>query len=134
MGEPCTAEKAQEIIKKVREFSSMIDHVWFLGGDPIDQDPDELFELINALKVLKTKDNKQFWLFTRHGLFNEGGYLKSEYNSYYNVLHYMDYIKTGAYVPALAVDDRWITGYDWQHPTRKFGCRFGCEVRYGSAR
>lgn len=110
MGEPCTSEKAQEIINKVREFGSMIDHVWFLGGDPIDQDPEELFALVNALKILKAEDDKQFWLFTRHELFDEGGYLKPEYSSYYNVLHYMDYIKTGAYVPTLAVDNRWING------------------------
>ena len=73
VGESATPEKIQEITDKIIEFDSMIDNIWILGGDPIDQNPSELFTLVDALRRLK----KDLGLFTRHELF-EDGYLREK--------------------------------------------------------
>jgi len=68
------------ISKKIK--TGMVDEVWLLGGEPLDQN---LIELENFIKFLKTYSIK-LWLWTR-------------YENCLNVpfLKYLDFIKTGAY-------------------------------------
>ncbi len=52
------------IKKKVTEFSSVIEYIWILGGEPLLQDIDELYNMIIDLKGL----GKEIVLFTRFDL------------------------------------------------------------------
>lgn len=61
--------------------SGLVDQVWLLGGDPLDQNPDDLFHLI---KFLKSFPNLILWLWTRYSpekvnpkILNEFHYLKT---------------------------------------------------------
>jgi dUTP pyrophosphatase len=50
------------IIDKVTNFDTLIKHIWILGGDPLDQNREELIDLIIKLKGLK----KYMWIWTRY--------------------------------------------------------------------
>lgn len=104
-GEMVTESSVNSILEKIKENDSMIDNIWILGGDPIDQHPSDLFELVNKLRSA----NKPLWLFTRHELFQDG-YLKEKYQEFYNILHYIKYVKTGAYQPDNKAKDYWVNG------------------------
>ena len=79
----------KDILKKVKEFDSMIDNIWVLGGEPLDNNLNNLSDLLLALKTT----NKKIWLFTRHEI-NEVPL---------NIKHLCDYIKTGRFdIDALA--------------------------------
>lgn len=106
-GEELTLQKLNEIVSKIREFDTLIDKVWILGGDPIDQDPKDLFTLVRGV-VEGT--GLPVWLFTRHKLFVDDGYLKEEYEPFYNAIHTAKYIKTGAYLPEQADENYWVNG------------------------
>lgn len=67
--------------------SGMVDNYWILGGDPIDQDYDNLLDLLSFLH----KFNKPIWLWTRYELHDIPSNIKS----------LCAYIKTGEYVEYL---------------------------------
>lgn len=89
-GEPYDDIYFHKILTKVNEFSSLIENIWILGGEPLDQDRKELktflFEMGNF--------NKCLWLFTRYEMDEIPRDIKK----------LCDYIKTGPYIETLSVD------------------------------
>ena len=79
-----------EIKNKIDEFDIMIDNIMIFGGEPLDQDHDELINLLKSLSKL----NKKIWLFTRYDLQDVPS----------NISVYLDYIKTGRYIEELKID------------------------------
>ncbi len=78
------------IAEKIESFDSMIDNIMIFGGEPNDQNLDELEDFIRYLKVFK----KPIWLFTRYSLEEVPAFEKTM----------CDYIKCGAYIPELTVE------------------------------
>lgn len=73
------------------ENNILIENIMFFGGEPMDQD---INELIDFLKYLK-KFEKKIWIFTRY-----------DYESIPNdILDYIDYIKCGDYQENNLSDD-----------------------------
>lgn len=84
-------EKINEISDKVSDFDILIKNIWILGGEPLDQNLDDLINMILRLRQL----NKSIWLFTRYEIEK----IPKE------VLGLCDYIKTGKYVPELVTEN-----------------------------
>jgi len=82
----CFTEKYfnQKIKPKIIQFSDLIDNIWILGGEPLDQDLDELKKFLTLLKQF----DKKIWLWTRKGINQIPLDIKS----------LCDYIKCGRYV------------------------------------
>ena len=72
-----------EIMIKIKDFDKIIKNISILGGEPLDQDHDELVELIKALQ----KSGKNIWLYTRNDIDKVPERIRS----------LCDYIKTGRY-------------------------------------
>jgi anaerobic ribonucleoside-triphosphate reductase activating protein len=85
------SDELPKIIQKIYEFDSLIDNIWILGGEPLDQDILKLNDLLNYL----TQTNKKIWLWTRYEL-NEIPEL---------VKRYCNYIKCGKYIKKLKTDN-----------------------------
>ncbi len=81
----------KDINDKIKDFELLIDNIMIFGGEPLDQNIDELIQMLFDLKTL----NKQIWLFTRYELSK----IPRE------ILKLCDYIKCGKYIPTLKVDD-----------------------------
>lgn len=79
------------IRNKVKDFDLLIDNIMIFGGEPLDQDHDELIHMLFDLKSL----NKRIWLFTRYEL----EYISKE------IVKLCDYIKTGKYDQNLITND-----------------------------
>ena len=79
------------IKQKIEEFDSLIDNIMIFGGEPNDQDLEEVLSLLLHLETL----GKKIWMFTRYEIDAEPPFEK--------VL--CDYIKTGPYIPALRTDN-----------------------------
>lgn len=79
------------IKNKVEEFDNLISNIMIFGGEPLDNDHNELFKLLQMLKTL----NKPIWLFTRYELEDVPKFIKC----------HCDYIKCGKYIPELTTDN-----------------------------
>lgn len=80
-----------KISKDLKQFSTLIDKFFILGGEPLDQDLDELYLCMDALKEF----GKELWLFTRFELDEIPEEAKQVF----------DYIKCGRYLPELSTDN-----------------------------
>ena len=80
-----------KIKKKVKDFDEMIKRIEIFGGEPNDQDWNELEDFLRELKEL----NKELWVWTRYPL-DECPKFEKEL---------CDYIKTGSYIEELRCDD-----------------------------
>lgn len=83
------------IWRDMADFAPLIDRIMIFGGEPLDQDIEELEAL---LSWLREAFHKEIWLFTRFSL-------SEATNIFPRLTELCDYIKCGAYVPALSVDD-----------------------------
>jgi anaerobic ribonucleoside-triphosphate reductase activating protein len=83
--------KLPDIIEKIKAFNSLIDNIWILGGEPLDQKHNDLIKMLINLK----QTNKSIWLFTRYEIEE----IPEE------IIEYCSYIKTGRYVEELKVED-----------------------------
>lgn len=81
----------EKIAKDLKDFGALIDRVFILGGDPLDQDLIELHEFLDFLEPF----NIPSVLFTRYILDNVP----------LSIVSRVDYIKTGRYIPRLTVSD-----------------------------
>lgn len=79
------------IKNKINDFGNMIDNIMIFGGEPNDQNKDELLHFLMDLRNL----NKKIWLFTRYDI--------TEVPKFEYIL--CDYIKCGRYIPKLLTDD-----------------------------
>lgn len=95
-GELITNDTIIKLKNKIQMFDKLIENIWILGGEPLDQDLNELVNLCEQLKKLK----KKIWIFTRYEI--------SEVPEI--VLNVTDYIKTGRYIPDLGT---YMTDYDF---------------------
>jgi anaerobic ribonucleoside-triphosphate reductase activating protein len=80
----------KDISNKIKEFDLLIDNIMLFGGEPLDQNIDELIYILLDLKQF----NKKLWLFTRYTLLE----IPKE------ILRLCDYIKCGKYIPTLKVE------------------------------
>lgn len=71
---------------KIKWFSNMIDKIFIVGGEPLQQPVDEVVKMIEFFKSF----NKEVWLFTSFGITKVPG----------KVANICDYIKTGKFNPA----------------------------------
>jgi organic radical activating enzyme len=85
VGKEYTPELRNRLLRKINGFNTLIDNISLLGGDPMDQDLDELISLIDDFESCK----KKVWLFTRFELDEIPDKIKSK----------VDFIKTGRYLP-----------------------------------
>lgn len=90
-GELYTEEYFNNIQTKVQDFDILIDNIMIFGGEPNDQNHDELLHFLIDIKSL----NKKVWLFTRYGITDVPKF----------ELSLCDYIKSGSYMPELITDD-----------------------------
>ena len=81
----------KHIKQKCDDFSLLINNIFVLGGEPNDQDKDELLHLLFDLKSL----NKKIWIFTRYDLKQLPKF----------ELELCDYIKCGKYIPELTIEN-----------------------------
>lgn len=85
-------EKYMEKIKiKINDFNSIIENIMIFGGEPLDQNIEELEILLKFLN----KYSKSIWIFTRYDL-NEVPE---------NIKKLCDYIKTGRYIKELSCEE-----------------------------
>lgn len=81
-----------EIIKtKVNDFTSLIQNIMIFGGEPLDQNHEELKKLLKDLSQF----NLPIWIFTRYDI--------NEIDN--DIKQYCDYIKCGRYIEELKTDN-----------------------------
>lgn len=80
----------KQIKLKIEEFDSLIENVWILGGEPLDNNFWDVFEII-----INIPNKKKVWVFT--------GYELDEVPAMYKI--WCDYIKCGKYDNKLLVDN-----------------------------
>ena len=85
----------ERLLIKLERDGDMIQEVWVLGGEPLDQELTQLLVLLSNIPK-----HFRIVLFTRYELSDVP----------YSVLVYADLIKTGAYVSELACTDRVFAG------------------------
>ena len=81
----------QKIKSKVQDFDILIDNIMIFGGEPLDQDYDDLIDFLIDLNKL----NKKIWIFTRYNIEDIHGEIKQ----------LCDYIKCGRYDESLKTED-----------------------------
>lgn len=89
-GKPYT-EWLPAILEKIESFNNLIDNVMVFGGEPLDQNIDDLVDFLKKLKAT----GKKIWVFTRLNLRDVPDI----------VIENLDYIKTGRYLPELKTDN-----------------------------
>jgi anaerobic ribonucleoside-triphosphate reductase activating protein len=72
-------------------FNTLIKKIRIFGGEPLDQNHNELIHMLFDLKLL----NKEIWLFTRYEIDEVPKEIKV----------FCDFIKTGRYIPELKSDN-----------------------------
>lgn len=90
-GEEYNQQYYEQTRKKVVGFDSMIDNIMIFGGEPLDQNHDELINFLFDMSRL----NKKVWLFTRHDFDSVPSKVKI-------LCHY---IKCGDYIEELKTND-----------------------------
>lgn len=91
IGKKYTKQYFDSISCKIEEFSSLIDNIMIFGGEPLDQNHNELIEMLHDLITLKLP----IWLFTRYDINDVSDDIKS----------CCEYIKCGRYIPELKTDN-----------------------------
>jgi len=89
-GELYNKEYSEKLLVKVKNFDNLIDNIMLFGGEPLDQNHDELLHMLLDLKSL----NKHIWIFTRYEIEK----IPKE------IRELCDYIKCGRYLPKLTTD------------------------------
>lgn len=98
LGEPYNDDYIHKIVSKFVEFETLIQNFMIFGGEPLDQNHEELHDLLFDLRLmimLSRNKNINVWLFTRYEL--------EEVPEF--VLSLCEFIKCGRYIPELTTDD-----------------------------
>lgn len=77
----------KDILARMEMYDGLIDNVSVMGGEPLDQDLDDLFDLIAWLDSVKSPNTK-IWLYTRYPLMKVPDEIKG----------LTDFIKSGPFV------------------------------------
>lgn len=84
-GDEYDIDMKERILKKISDFSELVENIWILGGEPLDNDIDCVIKLLTDINLTR----KKVWLFTRNELKDIPQSIKQ----------LVDYIKTGRYLP-----------------------------------
>jgi anaerobic ribonucleoside-triphosphate reductase activating protein len=76
----------KDILQKIEMYEGMIDNISIMGGEPLDQDSSDLFDLMSWLDTVKSPKTK-IWLYTRYPFKEVPDIFKS----------IADYVKCGMY-------------------------------------
>ena len=79
------------IRNKIQSFDKLIENIMIFGGEPLDQDINEIVRLLNWLRQF----NKKIWIFTRYDLQSIPQIIKD----------HCDYLKCGRYEEQLSTDN-----------------------------
>ena len=90
-GEKYNEEYFTKIKTYITDFNTLIDNIMIFGGEPLDNNVNDLEELLNDMKTLE----KKIWLFTSKKLMYVPENIK-------NLCHY---IKTGKYIEELTCNN-----------------------------
>lgn len=88
-------ESYLKIKQYISDFDTLIDRIFILGGEPVHAEIKTNNEVSCLINKIKQETNKPIYLFTRHSLEDVPQSLKD----------CVDYVKTGAYIPELTVDN-----------------------------
>lgn len=91
IGQDVSNESIRKSIEKINRFDSLIDNIFILGGDPMDQPTKEVVSLAKEFLPL----GKKMWVFTRKEIEEIPVEIKNIF----------DYIKTGKYMPELTSEN-----------------------------
>jgi len=91
IGNPYSSDIKEDIEEKVSTYKNLINSIWILGGEPLDQPIEELEKILSDISGL----GKELWLWTRYEL--------DEIPN--NIKKYCDYIKCGRYKEEEGSDD-----------------------------
>lgn len=84
-------DELPKILKKIDEFSLLIKSIWILGGEPLDNNCQELEKLLKDIKQTRN----EIWLWTRYELNEVPEKIKK----------YCNYIKCGQYIEELSTNE-----------------------------
>jgi anaerobic ribonucleoside-triphosphate reductase activating protein len=85
VGEKVDDNYINKLINTINDATNLIDNIFIVGGEPLEQPIDELIYLLKKLKIT----NKKIWLFTHYD--NLSLIPKELFN-------YIDYIKCGEFI------------------------------------
>lgn len=91
MGDKMDSDYLFLLQNKIQSFNELIENIMIFGGEPLDQDKEELIQLLKWLSQF----NKKVWIFTRYNL--------DEVSS--DIKNYCDYLKCGKYEENLCVNN-----------------------------
>lgn len=83
------------ILKKIERFEDVIDHVYVVGGEPLDNHRADIWECFKQLRLVTWTYDVKLWLFTK--------YDRTQIPN--KILYLFDYVKTGPYIEAQALED-----------------------------
>ena len=93
-------EFGSDVLQRVRglteEFDNLVDSIFIMGGEPLDQCNWNLTALLTCIKGRPETRYKNLVLFTRYSLLSIPSFIKDR----------CDYIKTGRYLPHLPTTTR----------------------------
>lgn len=86
----------KSILSKITDFDVLINNIFLLGGEPLDQDVNKLEWFIKGI----SRSEKNIWLFTKYNFEDMPKF----------IFEYCNYIKSGRYDKKLTVDDYLVYG------------------------
>ncbi len=84
----------KDIKLQIENFDDMIDKIMLFGGEPLDQNINELSDFLNQISTFK----KEIWIFTHYD-FDKAKQILG------NLIGLCNYIKCGAYIEELKCED-----------------------------
>lgn len=96
-GEKIDDDKYNSIISEIKKFYNLIENIWILGGEPLDQNVNELLRLVE--KIREDVPNIKMWLFTGYTMIDLIDKIGTKNKSLF------DFIKCGAYIKELTQDN-----------------------------
>ncbi len=87
-GSDWVAHYNDQIVPSLQLYDKLVENVWVLGGEPLDQSPRELYTLLNNIK--QNLPNAKLFIWTGYDI----EWVSKNYNE---VFKFIDFIKVGNY-------------------------------------